>query len=144
MNGRIFSLENYFIKGNLDDIDRAIKNVETSDIEDKEFILTIMNAVRKEHIYSTGQGIRTLSKDDFCQNIDIIADNSRLVRHRMMRHIATKLQEDINELYFDEALSASWMGDEHKHLIEVRWSYVNNDILHKAYITYDELFPESK
>lgn len=144
MNGRILSLENYFIKCNLDDIDRAIINIETSDIEDKEFILAIMNSVRKEHIYSTGEGIRTLSKDDFCQNIDIIADNSHLVRHRMMRHIATKLQEDINELYFDEALSASWMGDEHKHLIEVRWSYMNNDIPHKTYITYDELFPQSK
>lgn len=140
----IFNLENHLIKGNLDDIDRAIKNIADSDIRDKEFILDIMNAVRKEHIYTTGEGVRTLSKDDFCQNIDIISDNSYLVRHRMMRHIATKLQEDINELYFDEASSASWMGDEHKHLIEVRWSYLNNDILHNAYITYDELFPESK
>lgn len=140
----VFNLESHLIKGNLDDIDRAIKSITDSDIKDKEFILAIMNAVRKEHIYTTGEGVRTLSKDDFCQNIDIIADNSHLVRHRMMRHIATKLQEDINELYFDEALSASWMGDEHKHLIEVRWSYMNNDILHKAYITYDELFPESK
>lgn len=140
----VFNLESHLIKGNLDDIDRAIKSITDSDIKDKEFILAIMNAVRKEHIYTTGEGIGTLSKDDFCQNVDIIAENSQIVRHRILKHIAAKFGEDIKELDVDCASSASWMGEAHKHLIEVTWNYRNNDIPHMVYITYDELFPESK
>ena len=140
----IFNLESHLIKGNLDDIDRAIKSITDSDIKDKEFILAIMNAVRKEHIYATGEGIGTLSKDDFCQNVDIIAENSQLVRHRMLKHIAAKLGENIKELDFDCASSASWMGEAHKHQIRVMWNYRNCDVPHEVYITYDELFPESK
>lgn len=141
---RNFTLEKYGIEGDIHTLDRAIDYVEQSEIGEKLFVLNILNAVRKEHIYTTGQGLNRLSKEDFCKNIGTIANNSPEIRNRLVKCLALAIGESPEEFYFDSANSVYFLGKSYEYTMSVMCYYKDTDISRAAYVTYDELFGKSK